>query len=54
MDEAIETAELAANDYVTSAVLITGAYVAMPTGDLERARRAAERASRCVRASTAA
>ncbi len=49
MDEAIEAAELAANDYVMSAVLITTANVAMPTGDLERVRRAAEGSVACVK-----
>ncbi len=43
-EEAIEAAELAANDYVTCSVLTTAANVATPTGDLDRARRAAERA----------
>ena len=47
-EEAIEAAELAANDYVTCSVLTTAANVAMPTGELERARRAAEQAVACV------
>ena len=47
-EEAIETAELAANDYVTSAVLTATANIAMATGDLDRARRAAERSVACV------
>ena len=42
-EEALETAELAANDYVTSGVLTAAAHIAMARGDLERARRAAER-----------
>ena len=47
-EEAIETAELAANDYLTSGVLTATANIAMATGDLERARRAAERSVACV------
>ena len=47
-EEAIEAAELAANDYVTSSVLTTAANVATPTGDLERARRAAAQAVACT------
>ena len=48
-DEAIEAAEVAANDYVTCSVLTTAATVAMPTGDLEQARRAAEQAVACLK-----
>ena len=48
-DDAIEGAELAANDYLMSAVLTTAANVAMPTGDLERARRLAEASVACVK-----
>jgi DNA-binding CsgD family transcriptional regulator len=44
-DEALETAELAANDYVTSWALTTSAHVAAAAGDLERSRRDAERAT---------
>ena len=47
-EEAIETAELAANDYLTSGVLTATANIAMATGDLERARRVAERSVACV------
>ena len=47
-EEAIETAELAANDYLTSGVLTATANIAMATGDLDRARRAAERSADCV------
>jgi ATP/maltotriose-dependent transcriptional regulator MalT len=47
-EEAIETAELAGNDYLTSGVLTATANIAMATGDLERARRAAERSVACV------
>ena len=47
-EEAIETAELAANDYLTSGVLTATANIAMATGDLERARRLAERSVACV------
>ena len=43
-DDALETAELAANDYVTSWVLTTSAHIAAAAGDLERSRRDAERA----------
>ncbi len=47
-EEAIEIAELAGNDYVTSAALTASAHSAMATGDLDGARRAAERAVACV------
>jgi len=47
-EEAIETAELAANDYLTSGVLTATANIAAVTGDLDRARRAAERSVDCV------
>ena len=47
-DEAIETAEIAANDYVTSGVLTATAHIAMATGDLER-RAARGRAERRLR-----
>ena len=47
-EEAIETAELAANDYLTSGVLTATANIAMATGDLEHARRAG-RAERRLR-----
>ncbi len=43
-DDALETAEVAGNDYITSWVLTIVAHVCMATGDLESARRAAERA----------
>ena len=43
-EDALETAEVAANGYVTSWVLTIVAHVCMATGDLEGARRAAERA----------
>ena len=43
-EEALETAEVAANDYVMCWVLTIVAHVAMATGDLDDARRAAERA----------
>ena len=43
-DDALETAEVAANGYVTSWVLTIVAHVRMASGDLEHARRAAERA----------
>ena len=43
VEEALETAEVAANDYLTSAVLTSSALVAAATGDLDGARRAAER-----------
>ncbi len=43
-EEALETAEVTANDYVTSWVLTVVAHVRMAEGDLEGARRAAERA----------
>ena len=43
-EEALETAEVTANDYVTSWVLTIVAHVRMAEGDLEAARRAAERA----------
>ena len=42
LEEAMETAEVAANDYLTSAVLTARALVAAATGDLDGARRAAE------------
>ena len=47
-DDAIEAAELAANDYITSGVLTATAQIAMSAGDLDRARRAAERSVACV------
>ena len=47
-DDAIEAAELAANDYITSGVLTATAQIAMSAGDLERARRAAEQSVACV------
>jgi ATP/maltotriose-dependent transcriptional regulator MalT len=47
-DEAMEAADVAANDYVTSGVLTATANSAMSTGDLDRARRAAEQAVACV------
>ena len=47
-EEAVETAEVAANDYLTSGVLTASANIAMATGDLEGARRAAERSVACV------
>ena len=47
-EEAIETAEIAANDYMTSGVLTATAQIAMATGDLDGARRAAERSVACV------
>ena len=43
-DEALETAEVAANGYVTCWVLTITAHVCMARGDLDDARRAAERA----------
>ena len=43
-DDALETAEVAANGYVTSWVLTVVAHVAMATGDLRAARLAAQRA----------
>jgi ATP/maltotriose-dependent transcriptional regulator MalT len=48
-DDALETAEVAGNDYITSWVLTIVAHVCMATGDLESARRAAERAVALVR-----
>ena len=42
LEEAMEMAAVAANDYLTSAVLIAAAHVATATGDLDGARRAAE------------
>ena len=48
MDEAVEAAELSANDYVTHAVLATAANVARSSGELERARQAAEQSLACV------
>jgi len=42
LDDAMEAATVAANDYLTSAVLTTRAHVAAATGDLDGARRAAE------------
>jgi tetratricopeptide (TPR) repeat protein len=49
-EEAVEAAEVAANDYVATGVLTASANIAMATGDHERARRAARgRAGRRVR-----
>ena len=42
LDDAMEAATVAANDYLTSAVLTSSAHVATATGDLDGARRAAE------------
>jgi DNA-binding NarL/FixJ family response regulator len=50
MDEAIEAAALAANDYVSCSVLTTAATIAVPVGDLDAVRRLAERAVACVAA----
>jgi DNA-binding NarL/FixJ family response regulator len=47
-DEAVEAAELAANDYVSSSVLTAAAAVVRATGDLETVRRLAESAVACV------
>ncbi len=47
-EEAIETAELAANDYLTSGVLTASANIAVVAGDLDASRRAAERSVDCV------
>jgi ATP/maltotriose-dependent transcriptional regulator MalT len=47
-EEAIETAELAANDYMTSGVLTASANIAVAAGDIDRSRRAAERSVDCV------
>ena len=43
-EDALETAELAANGYVTSWVLTTSAHIAAAVGDFDRSRRDAERA----------
>ena len=50
-DEALETAEVAANGYVTCWVLTITAHVCMARGDLDDARRAAERAVALVHGS---
>ena len=42
LEEALEMAAVAANDYLTSAVLTATAHVVAATGDLDGARRAAE------------
>ncbi len=42
LEEAMEMATIAANDYLTSAVLTSVAHVVTATGDIESARRAAE------------
>jgi DNA-binding CsgD family transcriptional regulator len=42
LDEAMEAAAVAANDYLTSAVLTATAHVVAATGDLDGARRVAE------------
>ena len=47
-EEALESAQLAANDYVTSSVLTATAHIAMARGDLEQAREAAEQSVACV------
>jgi ATP/maltotriose-dependent transcriptional regulator MalT len=47
-DEAVEAAELAANDYVSTSALTVAATVATPAGDLEAVRRFAEAAVACV------
>ena len=47
-DDALETAEVAANGYVTSWVLTIAAHVCTARGDLEGALRAAERAAGLV------
>jgi DNA-binding CsgD family transcriptional regulator len=47
-EDAMEAAELAANDYITSGVLTATAQIAMSAGDLDRARRAGERSVACV------
>ena len=43
-EDAVETVEVSANGYMTSAILATSAWVAMARGDHESARRDAERA----------
>jgi ATP/maltotriose-dependent transcriptional regulator MalT len=48
-EEALETAEVAANGYVTCWVLTITAHVSMERGDLDDARRAAERAVALMR-----
>ena len=50
-DEALETAYVAANDYVTSWVLTIAAHVYAERGELDDARRAAERAVDLVQGS---
>ena len=47
-EDAMEAAELAANDYITSGVLTATAQIAMSAGDLDGARRAGERSVACV------
>ena len=47
-EEALESAQLAANDYVTSSVLTATAHIAMARGELEQAREAAEQSVACV------
>ena len=47
-EDAIEAAEVAANDYITSGVLTATAQIAMSAGDLDRARHAGERSVACV------
>src|SRR5215213_3386965 len=47
-EDGMEAAELAANDYITSGLLTATAQIAMAAGDLDRARRAAERSVACV------
>ena len=50
-DEALETAEIGANDYVLCWVLTNNAHMCMAAGDLDGARRAAERAVGLMHAS---
>ena len=47
--EALETARIAANDYVTCSVLTASCHVALAAGDVELARRTPTRASRASR-----